>query len=72
MLQLFFFLTEYYPLSLPIFLTHILDWSLADVNDKGKLNLSIMPSLGARREEFLETEMPDAHDTQSRENREPA
>ena len=31
-----------------------------------------MPSLGARREKFLETEMPDAHDTQSRENREPA
>ena len=43
MLQLLF-LTEYYPLSLPIFLTHILDQSLADVNDKGKLNLSIMPS----------------------------
>ena len=49
MLQLLFpyFLTEYYPLSLPIFLiflTHILDQSLADVNDKGKLSLSISPS----------------------------
>lgn len=49
MLQLLFpyFLIEYYPLSLPIFLiflTHILDQSLADVNDKGKLSLSISPS----------------------------
>lgn len=50
MLQLLFpyFLTEYYPLSLPIFLiflTHILDQSLADVNDKGKLSLSIKQKL---------------------------
>ena len=46
MLQLLFpyFLIEYYPLSLPVFLAHILDQSLADVNDKGKLSLSIMPS----------------------------
>ena len=49
MLQLLFpyFLIEYYPLSLPIFLiflTHILDQSLADVNDKGKLSLSSSPS----------------------------
>ena len=49
MLQLLFpyFLIEYYPLSLSIFLiflTHILDQSLADVNDKGKLSLSISPS----------------------------
>lgn len=64
MLQLLFpyFLIEYYPLSLPIFLiflTHILDQSLADVNDKGKLSLSISPSYGALGEAFLETETPD-------------